>query len=292
MCGAMEIICTKNSKELAKALAKELSFSVFSANVRRFNNDEISVSLPKNFRDVVVLASAVTNEDWIELFLLLDALRDAKNVILCMSYMGYSRQDVQIPNESFGAGLFSRLLETMNISGCIILDNHSEPFVRIPSVHISAEKIFAFNIASKYDAKKIVIVSPDIGGAYRANLMARAVGCDFALCNKTRDVFNKLKKVDVIGNVSGKICVLVDDIIDSGATVCYAADALLEAGGTVVAAYATHAVLSKGSVERLEKSSIAELTFTDSINVAENLPTKFKKISVASLMAEAIRCIV
>jgi ribose-phosphate pyrophosphokinase len=288
----MEIIYTKNSKELAKALAKELSFSAFPANVRRFNNGEIAVSLPKYFRSVVVLASIISNEDWVELFLLLDALRDSENVILCMPYMGYSRQDVQIPNESFGAGLFSKLLEVMNISRCIVLDSHSEPFLRIPFIHISAEKIFTSNIISKYDTKKIVVVSPDIGGAYRANLVARAIGCDFALCNKVRDVFNKLKKIDVVGNVAGKICILVDDIVDSGVTIRYAADALLKAGGTAVATYATHAVLSSGAVEKLEKSDIIELTFTDSINIVENLPTKFKKISVASLIAEAIRCIV
>ncbi|MDR1334157.1 MAG: ribose-phosphate diphosphokinase [Holosporaceae bacterium] len=288
----MEIVYTKNSKELAKALAKELSFSAFPANVRRFNNGEISVSLPKYFRNVVVLASVITNEDWLELFLLLDALRDSKNVILCMPYMGYSRQDVQIPNESFGARLFSRLLEVMNISHCIVLDSHSEPFLRIPFIHISAEKIFSSNIISKYDAEKIVVVSPDIGGAYRANLIARAIGCNFALCNKVRDVFNKLKKIDVVGNVEGKICILVDDIVDSGATICHAAETLLKAGGTAVTAYASHAVLSTGAIEKLEESNIIELTFTDSINIAENLPTKFKKISVASLMAEAIRCIV
>jgi ribose-phosphate pyrophosphokinase len=288
----MEIVHTKNSEELAKALAKELSFAAFSANVRRFNNGEIYVSMPKYFHNVVVLASVISNEDWVELFLLLDALRDSKNVILCMPYMGYSRQDVQIPNESFGAGLFSRLLEVMNISRCIVLDSHSEPFLRLPFIHISAEKIFTSNIVSKYDTKKIVVVSPDIGGAYRANLVARAIGCDFALCNKVRDVFNKLKKIDVIGSVAGKICILVDDIVDSGATICYAADALMKAGGTAVATYATHAVLSDGAVEKLEKSDIIELTFTDSINIVENLPTKFKKISVASLMAEAIRCIV
>jgi ribose-phosphate pyrophosphokinase len=288
----MEIVYTKNSKELAKALSKELSFSAFPANVRRFNNGETAVSLPKRFGDVIVLSSVVTNEDWIELFLLLDVLRYAKNVILCMPYAGYSRQDVQIPNESFGSCLFSRLLETMNISRCIMLDNHSEPFIRIPLIHISADKIFALNIASKHDAKKIIIVSPDIGGAHRANSVAKAVGCDFALCNKVRDVFNKLKRINVIGNVSGKICILIDDITDSGATMCYASDALLKAGGTAVTAYATHAVLSEGSIEKLEKSCIAEITFTDSINIAENLPAKFKKISVASLIAEAIRYIV
>ncbi|MDR2157814.1 MAG: ribose-phosphate diphosphokinase, partial [Holosporaceae bacterium] len=250
----MEIVYARNSKELAKACAKELSFPAFPANVRRFNNGEIAVSTPKNFHDVIVMTSTVKNDDWIELFLLLDALRDAKNLILCIPYMGYSRQDIQNPNESFGAGLFSRLLETMNIFRCIILDNHGEPFVRIPTFHASAAKIFELDVISKYNPSQIVAVSPDIGGAYRASAIARSIGCDFAICNKARDVFGELKKANVIGNVANKICVLIDDIIDSGSTMCYAADSLLKAGCKGVVAYASHGVLSKGAVEKLEKS--------------------------------------
>jgi ribose-phosphate pyrophosphokinase len=287
----MEIIHTKNSKELAKSLAKELSFSTFSSNMRHFNNGEISVSVPKYFHDVIVVSSTVSNEDWIELFLLLDALRDVENVILCMPYMGYSRQDIQNQNESFGAGLFSRLLETMNISRCILLDNHSEPFIRIPALHISAEKIFTADISGKYSSENIVVVSPDIGGAYRADAISKALGCGFAMCNKAKNVFGELKKTDVAGNVANKICILVDDIIDSGATLCYASGALMNAGSKAVVAYSTHGILSKGSIERLEKSDIAEIILTDSVGNTENLSAKFKKLSIASLIAEAIRCI-
>jgi ribose-phosphate pyrophosphokinase len=287
----MEIIHTRNSKELAKSLAKELSFSVFPSNVRRFNNGEISVSVPKHFHDVIVVASTVTNEDWIELFLLLDALRDSENLILCMSYMGYSRQDSQNSNESFGAGLFPSLLESMNIFRCIILDNHGELHVRIPTIHISPEKIFISDITSKYSSSKIAIVSPDIGGAHRAGSIAKAMGCDFAICNKVRDVFGELKKTDVVGNVEDKICVLIDDIVDSGATLCHASNSLSEHGCRGIVAYCTHGILSKGSVSKLEKSNIAEITLTDSIACVENLSQKFRKLSIASLIAEAIRCI-
>ncbi|MDR0631955.1 MAG: ribose-phosphate diphosphokinase [Holosporaceae bacterium] len=287
----MEIIHTRNSKELAKSLAKELSFPIFSANVRRFNNDEISVSVPKRFHDVIVVASTVANEDWIELFLLLDALRDSKNLTLCVSYMGYSRQDTQNPNESFGADLFPRLLENMNIFRCIILDNHGEPRIRIPTIHVSPEKAFISDITSKYNSDKIVIVSPDIGGAYRAGSIAKAMGCNFAICNKVRDVFGELKKTDVIGDVKDKICVLVDDIVDSGATLCRAADSLSKHGCDGIVAYCTHGILSKGSVPKLEKSNIAEIILTDSIACPNELSQKFRKLSIASLIAEAIRCI-
>jgi len=285
----MEIIHTRNSGELAKLIGKELSFAVFSDNVRVFNNEEIAVSVPKKIREAVVSAATLKNEDWIELFFLLDAMRETERLVLCMPYMGYSRHDVQNQNESFGAGLFSKLLETMNVSHCILVDNHSEPFLRIPTSHISAEKIFRTNIANKYPSDQLVVVSPDIGGAYRASAMARSLGCDFAVCNKWRDVFGDLKKSDIIGNVANKICVLIDDIVDSGSTLCHAADTLFKAGSRGVMAYVTHGVLSKGSIVDLEKSGMAEIVLTDSIN--NNLSGKFKKLSIASLIAEAIQCI-
>ncbi|MDR2106937.1 MAG: ribose-phosphate diphosphokinase [Holosporaceae bacterium] len=286
----MEIIHTSNSREPAKSLAKELSFSAFSANVRRFANGEIVVSLPKSFREAIVLSSPVKNEDWIELFLLLDALREAEKLILCLPYMGYSRQDKLIGNESFGAGLFPRLLDTFNISRCIILENHCEPLIRTPTVSLSATGIFETNIMSKYSADRIVVVSPDIGGAYRANEVAKALRCGFAICNKARDVFGELKKTEVIGDVRDKICILIDDIVDTGATLCHAADALAKSGCRGTEARVVHGVLSPGSIARLEKSDIIEIVITDSICGNETLPPKFKKISVASLMADAIRC--
>ncbi|MDR1375523.1 MAG: ribose-phosphate diphosphokinase [Holosporaceae bacterium] len=287
----MEIVYTRNSGELAKLLAKDLALSVFPANVRRFSNGEISVSLSKSFGNVMVLSSTVTNEDWLELLLLLDALRDAKNITICMPYMGYSRQDVQNQNESFGARLFPRLLETASVAHCIILDNHAEPMMCFPYTHLSANGIFEADIMSKYSMQQIVVVSPDIGGAYRANAVSRSLKCDFAICNKARDVFGELKKTDVVGNVSNKICVLIDDIVDSGATLCHAAGALLEAGSNGVVAYVVHGVLSNGSRERLEKSRIEEIVLTDSICATNVNSSKFRKLSVASLLAETIRYI-
>jgi ribose-phosphate pyrophosphokinase len=179
----------------------------------------------------------------------------------------------------------------MNVSRCIFLDNHSKPTIRIPYIHLGADEIFKTDITSKYDASKITIVSPDIGGAYRANAISKTLKCDFALCNKAKDVFGELKKIDVVGNVVDKICIVVDDIIDSGATLCYAAEALLQAGCRGVAAYATHGILSKGSIEKLAKSSISEVTLTDSIFNNDIISSKIRKLSISSLIAETIRCI-
>jgi ribose-phosphate pyrophosphokinase len=286
----MEIISTSNSKELAAAISKESEFPVFSANVRRFSSDEIAISVPRYFHDAVVVASTVSGEDWMELFLLLDALRDSKNLVLCLPYVGYARQDVQKQNESFGAGLFFRLLETMNVSRCIIVDNHGEPSTRIPTLHVSCGKIFAEDIKSRHNPDEIVVVSPDIGGARRANSVARAIGCDFAICHKTRNTSGQLEKIDVLGNVARKRCILIDDIVDTGATLCLAAASLLKAGCASVEAYATHGLLSKEAAARLDRSDIAALTLTDSVYQRENLSKKFKKLSIASLITEAIRC--
>ncbi|MDR2766203.1 MAG: ribose-phosphate diphosphokinase [Holosporaceae bacterium] len=287
----MEVVHTKNSQKLAESMARELSLSVFPANFRYFNGQEAVVSLPKRFREVLVVASTATNEDWLELFLLLDALRGTKNLILCMPHMGYSRQDVLNQNESFGARLFCRLLETFSISHCIILDNHCEPRLQIPYTHLNANRIFEEDMEKKYDPQLLAVVSPDVGGARRAIAISRTLKCEFVLCHKTRNVFGELKKVEILGNVARKTCILVDDVVDSGATLCQAAEMLRTAGCGEIAAYVVHGVLSSGSLERLEKSCLTELVLTDSIHNESIRSNKIRKLSVASLMAEAIGCI-
>ncbi|MDR2681428.1 MAG: ribose-phosphate diphosphokinase [Holosporaceae bacterium] len=287
----MEIIYTRNSQDVAKAVAQELSWTASPANVRCFNNREICVSLEKSFRNCLVLTSTTNHDEWVELFLLLDALRNAKKIILCLTYMGYSRQDRQLENESFGADLWMRLLETMNISHCLILDNHCEPMLRIPTHHMSARKIFEMDIRSKYKSDQIAVVSPDLGGVYRADLLAKSLGCGFAICNKTKNVFGELKKMYKLGDVAGKICLLLDDMVDSGATLCRAAEILMESGAAGVVAYCTHGVLSAGSWKKLEKSALTEIVLTDSIAHQPPLTGKFRKLSITSLIAETIRCI-
>jgi ribose-phosphate pyrophosphokinase len=288
----MDIIYTRNSEKLARSIAERLDIPVVAPNVRRFNNGEICVWLHKPIRDAIVVASTETDGNWIELFLLLDALRGADRVILCLSYMGYSRQDQQNPNESCAAGMLARLLETMHISQCIIVDNHSEPLLRVPTQHISAKSIFEKDISDKFRHDQIVIVSPDLGGVRRAYDISRSLKCDFIICNKAKTVFGELKKIDPIGSVNDKICILVDDMVDSGATLCYAANSLMRAGSRGVLAYCTHGVLSNGALERLNESDITEIVLTDSVFGELPSSSKIRKLSIDSLIADAIRCIV
>lgn len=287
----MDIVFTRNSEKLAYKIANKISFTAFPSSVKCFNNGEMSVTLRKAFREVIVIANTETNNDWIELFLLLDALKGTSKIILCISYMGYTRQDKQNPNESFAARMFSVLLETFNIFHCILVDNHSEPIIRIPTQHISAQSIFGNDILTKYNSKQIVIVSPDIGGVSRADEIAKTLGCEFVICNKERNVFGELKKITLMGNVNGKICILIDDMVDSGATLYHASESLIAAKGIEVVSYCTHGVFSGGAIELLEKSKITEIVFTDTIQKSFALSTKFRKLSIDSLIVDAIRCI-
>lgn len=293
----MEIIYTKNSENLAKSIAEKLNLSASPAIVKKFGNNEIQVALQRSFSHVTIVANTLTNEDWLELFLLLDALKNTRIVNLCLTYAGYSRQDKINPNESCGNALFLKFLETFNIAKFIFLDNHNEPILRSPFQHLSATPLFIHDIKNKiqnnrYKTEDIVIVSPDLGRAKEAQFVAETLKTDLAVCVKSRNVFNKVNKIKVLGNVENKICVLIDDMIDSGATLCHASDALLEVKAYKVVAYATHGIFSQGALQSLASSNIAKVIVTDSVRCNDNLSDKFEKLSVAELLADAIRVLI
>ena len=288
----MEIIYTRNSEKLAKSIAEKLNLSASSALVKKFHNGEMQVSLQRSFSHVTVIANTLTNEDWFELFLLLDALKNARIINLCLTYSGYSRQDKINPNESCGNMLFFKFLETFNISKFIFLDNHNEPILESPFQHLSATPLFIQDIKNKYRTDDIVIVSPDLGRAKEAQFVAETLKTDLAICVKSRNVFNKVNKINVLGNVENKICILIDDMIDSGATLCHASSALLEVKAYKVVAYATHGIFSQGALQSLASSDIAKIVITDSIYCRDNLSDKFEKLSVAELLANTIRVLV
>ncbi len=288
----MEIIYTKNSEKLAKSVAEKLNLSASPTIVKKFCNGEMQVSLQRSFSHVTVIANTLTNEDWFELFLLLDALKNTRIVNLCLTYSGYSRQDKINPNESCGNLLFFEFLETFNISKFIFLDNHNEPILRSPFQHLSAAPLFIHDIKNKYKMENIVIVSPDLGRAKDAQFVAETLKTDLAVCVKSRNVFNKVNRIKVLGNVENKICVLIDDMIDSGDTLCHASDALLEVKAYKVVAYATHGIFSQGALQSLASSNIAEIVVTDSVCRSDSLSNKFRKLSVVSLLADAIRILI
>lgn len=293
----MEIIYTRNSEKLAKSIAEKLNLSTSPTLVKKFSNDEMQVSLQKDFSHATVVANTRTNEDWFELFLLLDALKNTRIVNLCLTYSGYSRQDKINPSESCGNALFLKFLETFNIAKFIFLDNHNEPILKSPFQHLSALPLFIRDIKNKiknkrYKTEDIVIVSPDLGRAKEAQFVAETLKTDLAVCVKSRNLFNKVNKIKVLGNVENKICVLIDDMIDSGATLCHASNALLEVKAYKVVAYATHGVFSQGALQSLASSNIAKIVVTDSIHCGDNLSDKFEKLSVAGLLADTIRILI
>jgi ribose-phosphate pyrophosphokinase len=290
----MQILSIKNSDNLAKRVAEKMSLSFLESNVKRFRNGESFVSLRQSSEkllnsEVVIIACAETNDDWIELFLLLDALRGTKKMILCMSYMGYSRQDKGHQFESFAACLFPRLLQTMNIAKLMVVDAHST--LSIDTIqYLSAVRIFKEDILMKYHPDQIVIVSPDAGGIGRASELSMLIGSKYVFCSKVRSESGILETMNFQENIKGKICILVDDIVDSGCTLCTAARKLMIAGGRSVSAYCTHGVLSDGAIELLRHSNITEIVLTDSIQKDSILSPKIRKLSIDSLIVDEIRC--
>lgn len=285
----IQIIFTKKCEKLAWTIATHLSISAFQDSVRIFKNAEISVSVPRICRESIVIASTITNNDWIELFLLLNAVRHSERIILCMPFVGYVRQDLVLPNESCGAQVFASLLDSTKISQCITLEQHSVPMTRTPTIDICADDLFLSDIMDQFSTSQIVIVSPDLGGATRASRIAKKLHAGFAVCRKVKTVFGDMKQVDVIGDVQGKICIIVDDIIDSGATMFHAAEALTSAGAAAIVAYAVHGLFSGNAIEKLEGSVIKEIVLTDSVSSGYKLPKKFRELSVGSLLIETIR---
>lgn len=283
-----ELVYTKNTAHIAARLSRECMLPLFHDNVRIFGNSELTVSVPKKFHDVVLLASTIDNNDWMELFLLLDALRTADNVYLCMPYCSYGRQNHYLDNESCGAEVTQRLIENFsNIRRCVFVDRHTSPTIRIPTTHLHAGMVFAEDIRVRYN--NIVVVSPDLGGVERAADVAQVLRVPLVICNKHKDILGGVRKIDVIGDVRNKNCIIVDDIVDSGATLCYAAEALISQGANCVSAYVTHGLLN--SVENIEKSIISEVVLSDSVAHTGQLSEKFRIVSLISLLVGAIRSI-
>lgn len=285
-----ELIYTKKTAHIAARLSRECMLPLFHDNVRVFGNSELTVSVPKKFHDVVLLASTIDNNDWMELFLLLNALRTADNIYLCLPYCGYGRQNHYLENESCGAEVTQRFIENFNnIRHCFFIDHHGSPVTRIPTAHLHAGTIFAEDIRNRYN--NVVIVSPDLGGAERAAEVAQLLKVPLVICNKHKDILGSVRKIDIIGDVKDRNCIVIDDIVDSGATVCAVSSALMAQGANGVSAYVTHGLLNEHCVENIGKSEISEVVLSDSIARIGELSEKFRIVSLISLIVSAIRSI-
>jgi ribose-phosphate pyrophosphokinase len=297
----MKIVACNSNRPLAEAVAATLNLPLTRAAVRRFADMEVFVEIHENVRgeDVFVVQSTSypANDNLMELLITLDALRraSARRVTAVIPYYGYARQDRKTaPRTPISAKLVANLITEAGANRVLTMDLHAaqiQGFFDIPVDNLYAEPLFTRDIRERFDGRDIIIVSPDVGGVLRARAIATRLNRDLAIIDKRRERAGQSEVMNVIGEVQGRDCILVDDLVDSGGTLCNAAEALLKAGARSVSVYTTHGVLSGGAVARIASSPIETMTITDSILATEavRLAHNIRQISVAPLMAEAMR---
>jgi len=295
----MKILANNSNRPLAEAIGSYLNIALTSATVRRFSDMEVFVEIHENVRgeDVFVVqsTSAPANDHLMELLVTLDALRrgSARRITAVVPYFGYARQDRKSgPRTPISAKLVANLITTAGADRVVTIDLHSgqiQGFFDIPLDNLYAAPVFTNDIKNRFE--NLMIVSPDVGGVVRARIIARRLDAPLAIIDKRRERAGVSEVMNIIGDVQGRHCVLVDDIVDSAGTLCNAAEALMKAGATSVSAYVTHGVLSGGAVARVTASPLESLVTTDSIMATEavKLAHNIRQISIAPLMAESIQ---
>ena len=296
----MKILTCNSNRPLAEAISAYLGLPLTKASVRRFSDMEVFVEILENVRgeDVFVIQSISypANDNLMELLVTLDALKrsSARRVTAVMPYYGYARQDRKsAPRTPISAKLVANLITTAGADRVLTLDLHSgqiQGFFDIPTDNLYAEPVLVKDIRDKHAKQDLTVVSPDVGGAYRARAVARRLDVDLAIIEKRREHAGVSEVMNIIGDVAGRRCILIDDIVDSAGTLCNAAEALMDSGAEGVYAYVTHGVLSGGAVARVAASPIKELVLTDSIVATEavRLSRNIRQLTIAPLMAEAI----
>ena len=296
-----KILACNSNRPLAEAIAAYLNLPMTKADIRRFSDMEVFVEIQENIRgeDVFVVqpTSYPANDNLMELLVTLDALRrsSARLVTAVIPYYGYARQDRKSgPRTPISAKLVANLITKAGADRVLTIDLHAgqiQGFFDIPTDNLFAAPVFIEDIQSRYGDEKLVIVSPDVGGVVRARAVARRIDADLAIIDKRRERAGVSEVMNIIGDVSGRRCVLVDDIVDSGGTLCNAAEALIEAGATSADAYITHGVLSGGAVARVTSSPLSSLVTTDSIQAtaAVRVARNIRQLTIAPLLGEAIR---
>ncbi|HEX7454646.1 MAG TPA: ribose-phosphate diphosphokinase [Gallionella sp.] len=287
--------------KLAEAVAQHLDIKLGHATVSRFSDGEIMVELLENVRgkDVFVLQStcAPTNDNLMEVMVMVDALKRASagRITAAMPYFGYARQDrrPRSARVAITAKVVADMLTGAGVDRLLTMDLHSDQiqgFFDIPVDNIYATPILLADVW-RQNYPNLMVVSPDVGGVVRARALAKQLDADLAIIDKRRPKPNVSKVMNIIGEVSGRTCLIMDDLVDTANTLCEAAKALKEKGATRVLAYCTHAVLSGPAVERIENSAIDELVVTDTIPLSEAARNckRIRQLSTAELMAETIR---
>jgi ribose-phosphate pyrophosphokinase len=298
----MMVFTGNANPELAQKVAARLYLSLGKANVGRFSDGEIAVELNENVRgkDVFVLQStcAPTNDNLMELIVMIDALRraSATRITAVVPYFGYARQDRRVRSSRvpISAKVVADMMVTVGVDRVLTVDLHAEQiqgFFACPVDNVYGSPVLNDDIqACKYD--NLMVVSPDIGGVVRARAIAKQLDdADLAIIDKRRAKANESQVMNLIGEVDGRTCLLVDDMVDTAGTLCKAADALKEHGATKVVAYCTHAVLSGRALENIRTSQLDELVVTDTIPLSEEAKgvAQIRQLTIADLLAESIR---
>jgi len=296
----MKLVTGNSNSALAEAVASYLELPLTDCTVKRFADNEIFVEVHENVRgeDVFILQSTSypANDNLMELLILSDALRrsSARRITAVVPYFGYARQDRRSTGRTpISAKLVANLITEAGVNRVITLDLHAaqiQGFFDIPTDNLYGAPVITRDIRENYDTSRVMIVSPDVGGVARARAIAQRIGADLAIVDKRRPRAGVSEVMNIIGDVSGHACILIDDIVDSGGTLVNAAEALLKAGALEVSAYITHGVLSAGASDRIAASKLKELVVTDSIAETDGVRSakNIRRISIAPLIGEAI----
>lgn len=298
----MKLITGNSNTQLAQAIADYCDLPLTKASVRRFADEEVFVEIQENVRgeDVFVIQSTSypANDNLMELLIICDALRraSAKRITAVLPYFGYARQDRKPgPRTPISAKLVANLITTAGANRVLSVDLHAgqiQGFFDIPTDNLFGAPVMSADILARFGDRNIMVVSPDVGGVVRARALAKRLdNAPLAIVDKRRERAGESEVMNIIGDVEGRFCILIDDIVDSAGTLCNAATALKAAGAEDVVAYCTHGVLSGGAVARVEGSSLLELVVTDSIGASEATKgaQKIRHLTIAPLLGEAIK---
>jgi ribose-phosphate pyrophosphokinase len=299
--GNLKIFAGNSNPQLAQEICDTLDLPLGKAKVKTFSDGEIQVEIQENVRgaDVFVIQStcAPTNNNLMELLVMMDALKraSAARINAVIPYFGYARQDRKVaPRTPITAKLVADLLSATGAHRIVTIDLHAgqiQGFFNIPVDHLYAASVILGDFRSRFGNSEVVVVSPDAGGAERARAYAKRLSASLAIIDKRRNKPNVSEIMNVIGEVDGKVCILVDDMIDTAGTLCQAAAALKAKGAVEVYGCATHAVLSGPALQRIEESQLKEVLVTNTIPLADKQAncSKLRCLSVAGLLGEAIR---
>jgi ribose-phosphate pyrophosphokinase len=297
----MKLLTGNSNKPLSQKIAKFLKTKLVNSSIRKFSDGEIYIEINENIRGnsifIIQSISSPANDNLMELLLCIDALKrsSAKNITAVIPYFGYARQDRKVaPRTSISAKLVSNLITKAGADRVVTVDLHAgqiQGFFDIPVDNLFSTPIFAKHAKKNIKGKNIICVAPDVGGTERARALGKILNVGLAIVDKRRPKPGQSQVMNVIGNVKGKTCIIVDDIIDSGGTIVNAAKALKDRGAKEVYVYITHGVLSGDAVEKIKKSVIKNLVITDTIDIQQKTKSakNIEVLPISGLMGEAIK---